>query len=182
YVEQTEEQDSEKEEQTEEEINEENISLYNDELMPYSFRWWLHKTRLEHADTYQPFASPELPLANKSSFDPAELDHVILDQQSREHIIHLQHPEDKLSEEVKHRETNSHGSSKVAEVIERFIREEPQKQPPEPDNVNEEDKARTSCGEKFDLLTETPGSIYADQAMYVKVIEVYKELILRIPD
>src|SRR5690606_15938952 len=36
-------------------INAENISLYNDELMPYSFRWWLHKTRLEHAETYQPF-------------------------------------------------------------------------------------------------------------------------------
>src|SRR5690606_28678637 len=44
-----------------EEIDAEKISLYNDELMPYSFRWWLHKTRLEHADTYQPFATPVLP-------------------------------------------------------------------------------------------------------------------------
>ncbi|MBD1434573.1 hypothetical protein H8B06_17240 [Sphingobacterium sp. DN00404] len=182
YVEQTEEQDAEEEEQTEEKINEENISLYNDELMPYSFRWWLHKTRLEHADTYQPFASPELPLANKSSFDPAELDRVILDQQIREHIIHLQHPEDKLSEEVKRRETTSNGSSKVAEVIERFIREEPQIQPPQPENLNVENKARKSSEEQFDLVTETLASIYADQAMYVKAIEVYKKLILRFPE
>ncbi|MBD1427527.1 hypothetical protein [Sphingobacterium arenae] len=170
------------EEGSEGEINEENISLYNDELMPYSFRWWLHKTRLEHADTYQPFASPQLPVTNKSSFDPAELDRVILDQQIREHIIHLQSPEDKLSEEVKGRETASNETSKVAEVIERFIRDEPQIQPPQPEHLNVENKARKSSEEQFDLVTETLASIYADQAMYVKAIEVFKKLILRFPE
>ncbi|TYR34459.1 hypothetical protein FXV77_15685 [Sphingobacterium phlebotomi] len=180
--EQTEERGFGEEEQVDKEKKEEDISLYNDELMPYSFRWWLHKTRLEHADTYQPFASPQLPTANKSSFDPAVLDKVILDQQIREHIIHLQNPEDKLSEEVKQREIASNKPNKVTEVIERFIREEPQIQPPQPENINVENKARKSSEEQFDLVTETLASIYADQAMYVKAIEVYKKLILRFPE
>ncbi|PRD51415.1 hypothetical protein [Sphingobacterium gobiense] len=170
------------EQQTENDRKEENISLYNDELMPYSFRWWLHKTRLEHADTYQPFASLRIPVANRTSFNPAELDRVTLDQQIREHIIHLQHPEDKLSDEVKRRESIANGPSKVAEVIERFIREEPQIQPPQPENLNVENKARKSSEEQFDLVTETLADIYADQAMYVKAIEVYKKLILRFPE
>ncbi|MFD1772042.1 hypothetical protein [Sphingobacterium suaedae] len=161
---------------------EEDISLYNDELMPYSFRWWLHKTRLEYADTYQPFASPHLPVNNKSAFDPEELDKIILDQQIREHIIHLQNPEDKLSEEVKHKSAPYARNDKTAEVIERFIREEPQIQPPPAENLNTENKARKSSEEQFDLVTETLANIYADQAMYVKAIEVYKKLILRFPE
>ena len=165
-----------------EERKAENISLYNDELMPYSFRWWLHKTRLEHADTYQPFAGPRLPVTSSASFDPAELDRVILDQQIREHIIHLQHPEDKLSEEVKQRESAEQGVNKVSEVIDRFIREEPQIQPPQAEQLNVENKARKSSEEQFDLVTETLAGIYADQAMYVKAIEVYKKLILRFPE
>src|SRR6185503_7184884 len=32
-----------------------NLSKYNDEKMPYSFMWWLDKTRKEHAGVYQPF-------------------------------------------------------------------------------------------------------------------------------
>src|SRR5690606_20578402 len=99
---------------------EENVSLYNDELMPYSFRWWLHKTRLEHADTYQPFASPHLPVADKAPFDAAKVDEVILDQQIRENIFRLQNPEDKLSEEVKKKEVQYSRVDKTTELIERF--------------------------------------------------------------
>src|SRR5690606_17098256 len=69
--------------------SEEDMSLYNDELMPYSFRWWLYKTRLEHADTYQPFAQPVFPKPHKGQFDPRKLDEAILDQQIRENIFHL---------------------------------------------------------------------------------------------
>lgn len=161
----------------------EDISLYNDELMPYSFRWWLHKTRLEHADTYQPFASPHLPVGEKHAFDPAELDRVILDQQIRQHIIHLQNPEDKLSEEVKQKDDHAAPKHRAeADVIERFIREEPQIQPPQPENLSVENKARKSSEEQYDLVTETLAHIYVEQAMYVKAIEVYKKLILRFPE
>jgi len=170
------------EEEKTEEKEAENISLYNDELMPYSFRWWLHKTRLEHAETYQPFVNPVLPVASNGQFDRAKLDEIILDQQIREHIIHLQDPEDKLSEEVKKNEVKLTDTNKTAEVIEKFIREEPQIQPPPADQLTMENKARKSSEEHFDLVTETLASIYADQGMYVKAIEVYKKLILRFPE
>ncbi|KGE14219.1 hypothetical protein [Sphingobacterium deserti] len=161
---------------------EEDVSVYNDDLMPYSFRWWLHKTRLEYADTYQPFASPHLPTNKKSSFDPEAFDKVVLDQQIRENIIHLQSPEDKLSEEVKQRAVTYSRVDKTTEVIERFIREEPQIQPPPADQLTMENKARKSSEEQFNLVTETLANIYASQGMYVKAIEVYKKLILRFPE
>lgn len=162
--------------------DEDEVSLYNDELMPYSFRWWLHKTRLEYADTYQPFASPYLPTNKKSAFDPVAFDKIVLDQQIRENIIHLQQPEDKLSDEVKQRPVTYTRVDKTSEAIEKFIREEPQIQPPPADQLNMENKARKSSEEQFDLVTETLAGIYAGQAMYVKAIEVYKKLILRYPE
>src|SRR5690606_4788255 len=111
------------------------ISLYNDELMPYSFRWWLYKTRLEHAETYQPFVSPVLPRPQKGQFDPKKIDEAILDQQIRENIFHLQDPQDKLSDENK-KETVEFGSElKSDEVIDKFIREEPQIQPPKAEAI-----------------------------------------------
>ena len=33
------------------------VARYHDEKMPYSFMWWLDKTRKEHANVYQPFSS-----------------------------------------------------------------------------------------------------------------------------
>jgi len=35
------------------------ISKYHDEQMPYTFMWWLDKTRKEHAGTYQPYVKSE---------------------------------------------------------------------------------------------------------------------------
>lgn len=159
------------------------VSLYNDDLMPYTFRWWLQKTRLEHAETYQPFANPSGMQAAPLAFDPAKQDKLVLDQQIRQNIIHFQSPEDKLSEEVKQRAVDPVAEqSKVSSVIERFIREEPQIQPPSVDYLNTENKARKSSEEQFDLVTETLAGIYANQAMYVKAIEVYKKLILKYPE
>lgn len=163
--------------------DQEDVSLYNDDLMPYTFRWWLHKTRLEHAGTYQPFANTTGMQAAPLAFDPAKQDKLVLDQQIRQNIIHFQSPEDKLSEEVKQRAVVPPVEpSKVTSVIERFIREEPQIQPPSVDYLNTENKARKSSEEQFDLVTETLASIYANQAMYVKAIEVYKKLILKYPE
>ena len=158
------------------------ISLYNDELMPYSFRWWLYKTRLEHAETYQPFVSPVLPKPQKGQFDPKKLDEAILDQQIRENIFHLQDPQDKLSDENK-KETVEFGSElKSDEVIEKFIREEPQIQPPKAESINTENKARKSSEDLFSVVTETLAGIYESQGMHEKAIAVFKKLISQYPE
>jgi len=160
---------------------EEKISLYDDELMPYTFRWWLHKTRMEHARTYRPFAHGALfPVASR--FDPAKLDEIILDQQIREHIIHLQSPEEKLSEEVRKKEVLPVAPNKTSEAIERFIREEPQIQPAPTGQLTMENKARKSTEERFDQVTETLAAIYAEQGLLAKSIAVYKKLILKFPE
>ncbi|MBE8713941.1 hypothetical protein [Sphingobacterium hungaricum] len=160
----------------------EDISLYNDELMPYSFRWWLHKTRLEHAETYQPFASPHLPKPPASKFDSGKLEAALLDQQIRENIFHLQNPEDKLSDAVKQKTVEFTQVKKSDEVIEKFIREEPQIHPPSPNALNTENKARKSSEEQYTFVTETLANIYIEQGLYPKAIEVFKKLILRFPE
>lgn len=168
--------------EVQEDQDQDDVSLYNDELMPYSFRWWLHKTRLEYADTYQPFASPVLPKAHNGQFDPSKLDEVILDQQIRENIFHLQSPEDKLSEDTKKQTVEFSRAHVANEFIEKFIREEPQIQAPVPNQLNTENKARKSSEEQFDFVTQTLAKIYVQQGMFPKAIEVYKKLILKFPE
>ncbi len=163
-------------------VEEENISLYNDELMPYSFRWWLHKTRLEHADTYQPFATPTLPKPKQGQFDPQKLEETILDQQIKENIIRFQDPEMKLSEAAKSRPVEAVEPKKGDEIIDKFIREEPIIHPPSPEQLNTENMARRSAEDNYVLVTETLADIYIDQGLYLKGIEVFKKLILIYPE
>jgi len=170
------------EEEQPEEAEEENVSLYNDDMMPYSFRWWLYKTRLQHADTYQPYATPVWPPVQKGQFDPKKLDEAILDQQIKESIIHFQDPEMKLSEEVKRRPVEAVEPKKGSEIIEKFIQEEPIIHPPSPEQLNTENMARQSAEDNYMLVTETLANIYVDQGLYLKAIEVFKKLILRYPE
>src|SRR5690606_27115798 len=60
----------------------EDVSVYHDEHLPYSFLWWLNKTRMEFAHTYRPYA----PLKQRGNM----AEHHVLDQQIRENIFHLQ--------------------------------------------------------------------------------------------
>lgn len=160
----------------------EDVSLYNDDLMPYSFRWWLHKTRLEHAGTYQPFITPHLPKPEKGHFDLSKLDEAILDQQIKENIIHFQEPESKLSDAVKNTPLKHVEPKKSDQVIDRFIKEEPMIQAPSAENLNNENMARQSAEDNYSLVTETLANIYVDQALYLKAIEVFKKLILKYPE
>lgn len=162
---------------------EENISLYNDELMPYSFRWWLHKTRLEYAETYQPFVSPVFQEPYKKPFNPQKIEEAILDQQIKENIFHLQDPEVKLSEATKMKTVPYNPAPKeIDKVIEKFIREDPIIHPPSPEQLNTENKARQSAEDNYTLVTETLANIYADQNLYLKAIEVFRKLILKYPE
>ncbi|MBD1429918.1 hypothetical protein [Sphingobacterium litopenaei] len=161
----------------------EDVSLYNDDLMPYSFRWWLHKTRLEHADTYQPYAVANVSLAPaKPAVDFGKIEDSILDQQIKENIIHFQDPEEKLSEEVKKKPVVPVPPKKGAEIIEKFIQKDPIIQPPSPENINNENMARQSAEDNYVLVTETLANIYIDQGLYLKAIEVFKKLILKYPE
>lgn len=161
-------------------------SLYDDELMPYSFRWWLYKTRMEHAETYQPFVDIRLPKPDKKEeFDFEKMDKLVLDQQIKQTILHYQSPEQKISikEPVKAPYNNpSRGVKKTEEILERFIKEEPQIKPPQPDQINLENKARRSAKENDGLVTETLAQIYAEQGLYDKSIDIFKKLILKYPE
>jgi len=160
----------------------EKVSLYNDDHLPYSFLWWLNKTRMEYADTYRPYA-PEDPIA----IYPADAEDTpgeerVLDQQIRENIFHLQSPEDKLSAAQPAETISFQIPKKTDPIIERFIREEPQIKPPQADKINLENKARKSAEDHLTMVTETLANIYVEQGLYPKAIAIYKKLSLKYPE
>lgn len=165
--------------------SEERVSVYHDDHLPYSFLWWLNKTRLDHAHTYKPYVSAgsdaEKPPHRPSfpSLDPKENE--VLDQQIRENIFHLQDPEEKLSEQA----TASipfQVPKKSDPVIERFIQEEPKISPPRPEKLSFENKARKSASDQGTVVTETLAKIYEEQGLYPKALEVYEKLSLKFPE
>lgn len=151
----------------------EDVTVYHDEHLPYSFLWWLHKTREEFAQTYKPYTSaPQVQTPQVPS----------LDQQIREHIFHLQEPEEKLSTKTKTATINFAIPKKTDQIIDRFIREEPKINPPSPEKITLENKARASADEQMTVVTETLANIYADQGHYLKAIEAFEKLSLKFPE
>lgn len=161
-------------------IAQERVTLYHDEHMPYSFRWWLNKTRMAHADTYQPYApvQPNPAGDGTHTFDEVR----VLDQQIRENIFHLQSPEEKLSAAHQAQTVAFQPSKKIDPIIERFIREEPQIKPPTVDKIDLENKARKSAEDHLSRVTETLARIYVEQGLYPKAIAIYKKLSLKYPE
>ena len=160
----------------------EKVSVYNDDHLPYSFLWWLNKTRMEHAHTYQPYA----PLDDSAVY-PADPSHTpdeerLLDQQIRENIFHLQSPEEKLGSDQPAETISFQIPKKTDPIIERFIREEPQIKPPQADKINLENKARKSAEDQLTLVTETLANIYVEQGLYPKAIAIYQKLSLKYPE
>lgn len=165
--------------------SEERVSVYHDDHLPYSFLWWLNKTRLDYAHTYKPYASGAMN-ADKAprkpsfpAFDPKE--HEILDQQIRENIFYLQDPEEKLSKQVT-APIPFQVPKKSDPVIDRFIQEEPKISPPRPEKLSFENKARKSASDQGTVVTETLAKIYEEQGLYPKALEVYEKLSLKFPE
>jgi hypothetical protein len=129
------------------------VAKYHDDNLPYSFLWWLDKTRREHSNMYQPYAKPSA-LPN-------------IDELSEDDKLNL------LALDPKH---------KKEDIIERFIQAEPQIKPPSGDKLDNENKARYSAEDSDELVTETLARIYTDQMLYHKAIATYKKLMLRYPE
>ena len=154
------------------------LSKYDDDQMPYTFLWWLHKTRNEHADTYQPYVNFKLDTSRGIQKTTGEE----LDQQIKQNIFHLQSPLDEMEVENSPQTIHFEVRRKEEAIIEKFIREEPQIKPPAPDRVDNENKARRSAEDPNDLVSETLASIYSEQMLFHKAIDTYKKLSLKFPE
>ncbi|MGV8877508.1 MAG: hypothetical protein ACOH2A_00620 [Sphingobacteriaceae bacterium] len=153
------------------------VTKYHDEKMPYSFMWWLDKTRKEHADTYQPYANFKLDTTVNIRKNPdSELQHQYI-----ENIFHLNTIEDLEGKSVP-QTTEFNTKRKEDRIIERFIQEEPQIKPPSGEKLDTENKAKKSADDNDELVTETLARVYIDQMLYQKALDTYKKLALKFPE
>lgn len=150
------------------------VSKYHDEKMPYTFMWWLDKTRKEHDNLYQPYskapvASPvRKPVPNE------------LQQQYLENIFHISSIDELNSDAAKTVEFDM--QSKEDRIIQRFISQDPHIHPPVGEKLDNENKAKKSSEDSDQMVTETLAQIYADQMLYPKAIATYQKLMLKYPE
>ncbi len=157
------------------------VSKYDDDQLPYTFLWWLAKTRKEHAQIFKPYAQEKPGVVKQEQNQQKAKERGEFQQQFVEHIFHIQTPfevADHLAEypnaEVK--------DPKGAQIIDRFLKEDPTIKPPKPEHIDTENKAKTSAEDHYDLVSETLAKIYIEQMLYHKAIDTYKKLSLKYPE
>jgi hypothetical protein len=170
------------------------VSQYHDDNLPYSFMWWLEKTRQQHsgAYNYQPYSrdnsqqqnprqqaqpSPDLKLNTDTATGRDMLDELQI--QYVENIYTLNAVDDLQKRKAPRAEENQ---TKEDQIIDRFIKTEPHIKPPNDAKLDSENKAKRSSEDGDELITETLARIYAEQMLYSKAIAAYKKLMLKYPE
>ncbi len=165
------------------------VSRYNDEKMPYTFMWWLDKTRREHAGTYQPYVNNPAP-PNTSAPANAQPNNDTkhtprnsvdeLEQQYMANIVNTSVLDD-IERNGAPKSIHTH-ERKEDKIIEKFIQTEPHIKNTGTVKLDNENKAKRSSEDGDELITETLARIYTEQMLYPKAIAAYKKLMLKFPE
>jgi hypothetical protein len=150
------------------------VSRYDDDSLPYTFLWWLNKTRKEHAGVYQPFKLDTTQAIQRRVNDE-------LQQQYYENIFHLTSVEE-LDRSTAEPALEFDPKSKEDRIIKKFITEEPHITTPSVDKLDNENKAKRSSEDQDEFVSETLAKVYTDQMLYHKAINTYKKLMLKFPE